>query len=287
LKRLPAARAFVRFAPYTILFGGRGGSFVFALAALLLLAVSLARPGALSGARMAASDLMTPLLSAFSRPFQDAAAVIGNVSGFASLKAENEQLRAENTRLREWYQSALMLQAENQTLQQLLNLKPDPRHSFVTARVVADTGNAYVRTVLLSAGEDDGVAKGQAVLSGEGLVGRVIETGRSSSRVLLVTDLNSRIPVMVEGSRQKAILSGTNSDVPVLRHLPPDSEVREGMRIVTSGDGGIFPPGLPVGRVGAVQGISWPVRPFADLSRVTHVRVVDVPDDPHLIEARP
>lgn len=228
------------------------------------------------------TDMMTPVLSAVSKPFLVTAEFIGGVSGISELRAENARLEAENVRLRDWYQTALMLQSENHSLRELLNLELDPAHKYVSTRVIADTGNAYVHSVLVAQGTNAGIQKGQAVLAEEGMIGRIIETGKNSARVLLLTDFNSRVPVLIEGSRQRAILAGNNDTLPLLKHLPPDGEVAEGMRIVTSGHGGIFPPGLPIGRIVKTDNGQYAVKPFADMGRVTYVRVVDAHLDTNL-----
>ncbi len=283
MKRRSRAKVQVRFSPFQFIGSGQA-SIIFMLAATLLLSVSFVRPGVFSGIRSSVADTVTPALILLSEPFRQAAAFTNGVTGLSELRAENTQLREENVRLREWYQTALMVQSENQSLHALLNVKPDPAHHFITARVVADSGNAFVKSAIVSAGQNDNVAKGQAVLSGDGLVGRIIEAGNNSARVLLLTDVNSRIPVLIEGSRQKAILAGTNDDLPVLKYLPDDTEIKEGTRIVTSGNGGMFMPGLPVGSV-AIGGDGLPyVKPFADISRLTHVRIVDFPENSNLIE---
>ncbi len=257
---------------------------IFILAATLLLTVSFVRPGVFGGARSTVSDIFTPALILISEPFRQVAAFTHNVTGLSEMRAENAQLRAENARLREWYQTALMLESENQSLHALLNVKPDPAHRFITARVIADSGNAFVKSAIVAAGQNDNVAKGQAVLSGDGLVGRIIEAGNTSARILLLTDVNSRVPVLIEGSRQKAILSGTNGDLPLLKYLPTDTDVKEGTRIVTSGNGGMFMPGLPIGTVKIGEDGQPYVKPYADISRLTHVRIVDYPENPNLIE---
>jgi len=175
----------------------------------------------------------------------------------------------------EWQASARKLAAENVHLRSLLNFAPGAEPGFVTARVIADTGGAFVHSILVSAGVRDGVAKGQAVVTGDGLVGRVHAVGVRAVRVLLVTDLNSRIPVVVEATRTRAILAGDNSERPRLIHLPPGASVSIGDRIVTSGHGGAFPPGIPVGVVAQVNDGAVLVKPYAQRDRLEFVRVVD------------
>ncbi len=267
------------------LFSGRAGAFSLMAMASCLLVLGLVRPQLMTNARLVATDMITPVLSAFAQPFQNMAAAIGSVSGVASIKAENAQLKAENMRLKEWYQTALMLQAENQSLQELLNLKVDPAHKYLTARVISDAGNAYVKTVLISFGTDEGVKKNQAVLAGEGMIGRIIDAGKRSARVLLLNDINSRIPVLIEGSSQKAILAGNNTNHPVLKHLPQDVGIVDGARVVTSGHGGVFPSGLPIGRI--VKNIKGDllVKTYAEMGKVTYVRIVDSASNKNLIRA--
>ena len=283
MKRRGRSKVYVRFSPLQYIGSGQA-SIIFMLAATLLLTVSFVRPGMFGGMRSSVSDALTPAMIIISEPFRQVAAMMDGVTGLSELRSENAQLRTENARLREWYQTALMLESENQSLHALLNVKPDPLHRFITARVIADSGNAFVKSAIVSAGQKDKVQKGQAVLSGDGLVGRIIESGQNSARVLLLTDVNSRLPVLIEGSRQKAILSGLNTDLPVLKYLPLDTDIKAGTRIITSGDGGMFMPGLPVGSVVIGEdGLPY-VKPYADISRITHVRIVDYPEDPNLIE---
>ena len=266
------------------LLSGRTGSLFFLLCALFLLVVTFVKPNTMGGIRLGVNDVFTPALSFISKPFQNMATAVSGVSGKAALRAENIKLTAENQRLREWYQTALMLKAENQSLQELLNLRIDNDYKYVTARVVSDSGNAFVKTFLVGVGKNDGIDKNQAVLAGEGLIGRVIESGRNASRILLLNDINSRIPVIIEGTNQKGVLTGNNSDLPVLKHLPKDSGVTKGMRLITSGDGGVFPYGMPVGQVFAGKDDKVLVKPYADTNRITFVRIVDVPQNPNLIK---
>jgi rod shape-determining protein MreC len=141
--------------------------------------------------------------------------------------------------------------------------------------VIADTGGAFAHSLVLNAGSRAGVGKGQAVVTGEGMVGRIAAVGERSAWVLLITDLNSRIPVTIAPAGIRAILAGNNSDRPRLVHLPPGVAISPGDRVVTSGHGGAFPPGLPVGIVAAVSEAGIDVRPFMDRSRIEYVRVVD------------
>lgn len=248
-------------------------------ALLILFSVTLLvfhRAGALPAERLrtAVADLAAPVLQAASQPFVTFSESFEGVRTLRALKAENIRLTEENLRLQQWYEAALKFQAENQSLHDLLNVKADPSMAFVTTRVVADTGGAFVKSVLLPAGASDGVRKGNAVMSGRGLAGRVTEVGARSSRVLLVTDLNSRIPVVIQNTRTRAILAGTNGEMLRLERLPIDSGLAVGARVVTSGDGGLLPPDIPVGVITSVGPEGVFVTPLSDMDGLTWVQVV-------------
>lgn len=193
----------------------------------------------------------------------------------ANLRAENARLKAENARLQHWQTVARRLDAENGVLHEQLNVVPDPDPAFVTARVIGDMGSAFGHSMLLNAGAKDGVRKGQAVLAGETLVGHIAEVGERSSRLLLLTDINAKIPVMIESSRTRAILAGDNKDRPKLNYVAGNPIVATGERVVTSASGAAFPPGIPIGVVAsAVDGIIR-VEPFVKRSELEFVAIVD------------
>lgn len=225
--------------------------------------------------RTQVTDALAPILDVLSRPVATVSDVVDQVRELASLHEENAGLREDKVRLLQWQTVARRLEAENTALRALLNFVPGPEASYVTARVIGDTGGAFAHTLLLNAGFRAGVRKGQAVVTGDGLVGRVAGVGTRSTRVILITDLNSHIPVLVERTRTRAILAGDNSEVLRLIRLPPGAEVSPGDRVVTSGHGGAFPPGLPVGVVASVSDAGIGVQPFVERSRLEYVRVVD------------
>lgn len=225
--------------------------------------------------RAQVTDTVAPLLDAVSRPVATVNDIIAEAREMMDLRAENAQLRKERDRLLQWEAAGRRLEAENQALQRLLNFVPHEARGFISARVIADTGGAFAHSLVLNAGADDEVRRGQAVVSGDGLVGRVVGVGARSSRILLLTDLNSRIPVVTEQSRVRAVLAGTNTSQPVLDHLLPNDTVTVGERVVTSGHGGVFPPGLPVGVVISVSDSGAVVQPLVATDRLEYVRVID------------
>ncbi|MEQ8196299.1 MAG: rod shape-determining protein MreC [Rhodospirillales bacterium] len=221
------------------------------------------------------TDAVAPILDFASRPVASAKEMVGEARAMIALKAENDRLREDRARLLQWQAVARKLEAENKALKGLLNFKPGPEASYLTARVIADAGGAFAHSIVLNIGERDGVENGQAIVTGEGLVGRVAIVGSRSARVLLLTDLNSRIPVLVESTRTRAILAGNNTDQPRLIHLPPNARVPQGDRIVTSGHAGVFPPGIPIGVVANVGDGGITVQPFAKRNALEYVQIVN------------
>ncbi len=226
-------------------------------------------------ARMALADALAPLFGVVSEPITRLHNAFSDAGGLMSVRDENVRLREENDRLRQWQAVAMALDAENTTLKANLHWIPDPAPSYVTARVVADAGGVYARAVLLSTGPNKVVSKGQIALDDRGLVGRVTEIGARSARVLLITDINSRIPVTLEGSRARAMLVGTNNARPRLMFWPEGSMPAEGERVVTSAEANAFPSGLPIGTVHYTANNVPEVEPFARLDRLDVVRIFD------------
>ena len=252
--------------------------FAFALlvgAAITVMILSRAEPRLVDNLRGTVSDAAAPILEFFSHPAASFASLIEDVDAVLDVHEENALLEEQNAALLKWQSVAEQVSRENEELRRMLHVVPDPEASFVTARVISDSGGPFVRTVLINAGENNRVRKGQAVINSEGLTGRVVSAGRHSARILLLTDLNSRIPVVVETSRERAVLAGDNTPRPRLEFLAVDARVKVGDRIVTSGQGGIFPPGLPVGVVSMVEEERALVQPYVNWDRLEHVTVLD------------
>ena len=225
--------------------------------------------------RVSVTDTASPALDVLSRPLAALGHLTDRARDFVAVYQDNHRLVEENERLLNWQQAALNLASENARLRELLKLTPEPATTFITARVIANSDGAYVRSLMVHAGSENGVERGQAAVTGEGLVGRVSEVGSRAARVLLVTDLNSRVPVIVEGPQQRALLTGDNSERPCLLYLDAGAEIKVGDRVVTSGQGGVFPPGLPVGVVASLDGEAPRVEPYVELSGVEYLRIVD------------
>lgn len=224
--------------------------------------------------RAALVDRFVPSFQWASAPITWTADVVGDFQSYSRLLDQNRQLREELKQMKQWKEAALQLEQKNARLLDLNQVRLDPRLTHVTGVVLADSGSPFRQSVLLNVGERDGIRDGWATMDGVGLVGRISGVGQKTSRVILLTDSNSRVPVTVQPSGQRAILSGDNSDLPPLEFLEDSDEVRPGDPVVSSGDGGVFPAGLLVGSVVLGTDKRLRVALAADYQRLEFLRVL-------------
>lgn len=225
--------------------------------------------------RAALVDSVVPRMDWALVPVTKAADLVDGVQSYARLKEQNQDLRRELQQMKAWREAALQLEQENAKLLDLNKVRLDPALTVVTGVVLADSGSPFRQSVLLNVGAArDGIKDGWAVTDGLGLVGRISGVGEKSSRVLLLTDSASRVPVTIQPSGQDAMLTGDNSALPVLDFIESPEEVRPGDRVVSSGDGGVFPAGLLVGSVVMTRDGRLRLRLSADYERLEFLRVL-------------
>lgn len=215
--------------------------------------------------------------------------IVGDFRSYRKISEQNQELRRELRQMQAWKEAALQLEQKNAKLLDLNKVRLDPKLTFVTGVVLADSGSPFRQSVLLNIGARDGIQDGWATTDGLGLVGRISGVGDRTARVILLTDSNSRLPVTIQPSGQRALLAGDNSPVPPIEFLEDPDLVRPGDRVVSSGDGGVFPAGLLIGQVAQGPDRRLRVRLSADYERLEFLRVlrsrsVEVIEDPgHLI----
>lgn len=224
--------------------------------------------------RAALVDRVVPSFDWAFVPVTKAADMIDQFQSYAGLYEQNQELRRELQQMKAWKEAALQLEQQNARLLDLNQVRLDPKLTHVTGQVLTDSGSPFRQSVLINVGSRDGIRDGWATMDGIGLVGRISGVGARTSRVILLTDTNSRIPVTVQPSGQKSLLSGDNSTLPPLEFLEDPDEVRPGDRVVTSGDGAMFPPGLLVGQVVLGTDRRLRVALSADYQRLEFLRVL-------------
>ncbi len=255
------------------------GGYQLPLTVLLVIAVAIVLIGKAQStlfdrARAHVTDWMAPGLEVVHRPFDWVSGWWHNISESYGVYEENVRLKEENARLRQWQTAAVMLQSQVKRYQLLLHAVPDPALSSVLAHVIGRAKRPFLETMILDAGKANSVKPGQAVIDARGMIGRIFLAGDHTSWVILLTDLNSRIPVTVEPGHSPALLAGDNQKAPMLETLAQGADVKPGDQVVSSGDGGILPPGLPIGTVIA-GGAGYRVALLSDPATSQEVAVVD------------
>lgn len=251
---------------------------VFVAAGLLLL--SRLDHSMISDMRWKASTWLTPVLRSALIPAEPVREIGRSISAQVDMSHDLERLRQENQKLESWKWRAQQLEAKVAELEVLAKAVPEQKIDFITSRVIADSSGVFVRSVTIDAGAKRKVKEGYPVINADGLVGRIVDVAPGASRVLLATDLNSRIPVQIGPNAVRGILAGDNGARPRLIYIPEGANIAIGDDVATSGVGGVFPAGLRLGTVAG--GLSDPrVALRADLDRLNYVSVLFFADPFH------
>lgn len=232
-------------------------------------------PSYASRMRAAMLDVTTPIITVFAKPAEAISGAVDGVRELAFLRKENAALKEQNRILLRWQSVALGALTENESLRKLARYNENASAFFISSRLVSETGGAFSRTGIISSGSRDGVVPGMAVINESGLVGKVSTSAVASAKVTLLTDINSRIPVISAESGEKFIAAGNNTNNLDMIYLPEHSKTASGEKVMTSGDGGVFPSGILVGTVRQLDGGKMAIVPETDISSVTLVGVVN------------
>jgi len=249
------------------------GLFFLAFVSAALLLLSRLDHSAIREARWRAAELFAPVLKAIHVPMQPLKSGLRRIASALEDGRELERLRDENQRLQVWEWRARELERKLADLGRLAKGVEEQPLPFVTARVLANSSGPFVRSAMIGAGREHDLKSGYPAITGDGLVGRVVETGAQAARVLFVTDLNSRIPVHVGRRAIRAVMAGDNGPEPRLTLMPAEAEIAAGDDVATSGIGGLFPRGLRIGTVVGGPG-NWRVKPAAMLEDIEYMSIL-------------
>ena len=256
-----------------------GGLFIFASIAILFL--SSAKLEILNNAQMALYNISSPILSAASKPIQNASNFIQNTSGLATMKAENARLAQENAELSGLRLKFANISDENARLKGMLKIAPPAKKEYVTARVISNGGKVFSKTVIVNSGKNNGIQKGQIALGKNGMAGIVSSSNANASRVILISNINAKVPVIVGKSGINAIASGYDANSGKLEHLTSNKKnIKIGDHIVTSGADGDIPYGIPVGVVSGVSsdGIL-KVSFYQNMDEINYLKIIKTPQN--------
>ena len=268
---------------------------------LLLASLYAAEASVFRKARESVLDATAPILAIFAGPANMISQAFGSINEYINVVEENRALREENAELRQWMEEALALRELISVYEKLQSYQPSPDYIPIDAHVIGDSNDAFVKSMVINAGRDREIGIGMAVVNEAGLVGRVIEAGRAAARILLLTDVQSRIPVVIETSNEvinaapggpislsdpaqvaelrrgvEGILVGRTNAMPVISFTDRISDVpiEVGQRVFTSGAGGVIPRGIPVGVVESVDEEFIIIDLYVDYARTRLIRVL-------------
>lgn len=232
----------------------RRGNTQLPLVIVLALAVALvllgrAQANLFDRARTAIIDKLEPVLVVVHAPVVQFDRFIGSINELFAVYQQNLALKDENARLKQWRNVAVVMQDRVKRYQALLHAVPDPDIHSVLSQVIGRANRPFLQTMILDAGLINNVKPGEAVVDARGMIGRIYLTGQHTSWVILLTDLNSRVPVTVAPGNHQAMMIGDNSEMPTLDTMSQTVTLHAGDQVVSSGDGGLLPPGLPIGTV--------------------------------------
>ena len=220
------------------------------------------------------SDFLAPITILFNKPVKEIVAVLEDVKSATSLREENIRFKSQIRRLNVWKSKTESQELELLELRELLKVIPKKNNQIITGRVFTAAGGIFANTVLINVGEKDGIVIGQPAISSLGLVGYVINVGISSSRILLIIDINAMIPIYLTDSNWPAVTQGQNGELLKIRFLSSEAKPLEGEVLETSGHGGQLPSGINVGRIVRSFSGNYYVKPTVNFQKLTYVSII-------------
>lgn len=256
--------------------GQRFTAFFFVIASIALLIFGRSETSLIEQMRAQVFATFIPVITVVDIPREASSSLSDWIRNIAVVYADNEFLREENANLKRQLTESTELEIDNLRLKNLLKIKDGTVTTITASRIVSDSNSPFFKSMLINSGMRDGVKKGHAVVNEEGVIGRTINVASNSSRVLLLNDINSRIPVKFAQNGVNVILAGDNSQVLRINFMPEDEQVAVGDVILTSGMGGVFPPDLPVGAVREITELGEiKIEPAVNLDRLNYVSVIE------------
>ena len=224
--------------------------------------------------RLALLNQIVPNVEFFTTSIKVIGRIVLDISSFTNVYEQNKNLKNELQDMKKWREAAIQLEQKNAKLRALNNLKVNPLLDWVSGEVIADSGGTYNSSALLNVGVEDGIVDGSAVVDGLGLVGRISGVEGQISRIILLSDTKSYVPVIIEPNNQEAIVRGDNSSTPLVDFIRGVEKIQPGFRIYTSGTAGVFPPGILIGKVVLSSDKKIRVKLSANINKLDYLRVL-------------
>ena len=227
-----------------------------------------------SSLRVNTHSIFTPIFKFLSQNLDKALNLTNDIKNIASLRPQNTALLQENNLLKIKLKYLKQIEEENKSLKTLLNFVDEPEFKYITARIIIDSKAPYMRTISINAGTLHGVKVGQVVVNSSGLIGRVISVANKVARILLITDFNSKVPILTVESRELAIAAGDNSNELDILYLSKNHNLKLEELVVTTGDGEFFPPGIVVGKITKVNN-TFKITTFVEWNKIDYVSLIE------------
>ena len=243
------------------------------IASVVLLSLESINSKSLNFIRSAIKDVIYRTSFIASIPGNTISPMYTTIREHFKIYEQYELIKLELQQLKNQQNQIAYLKTENDKLKKVIEDTDIYNYESVTSRVLIDKESPFLKSVILNKGFNSGLKKGMPVLKGPYFVGRITEVNYLSSRVLLISDLNSKIPVLIEPRGYQAIMSGTGDDFAQLDFLPKNHQLEVGNMVYTSGTGGIFFEGIPIGRVELIEEKFY-VKFFSDLSQLYFINVI-------------
>ncbi len=224
--------------------------------------------------RLALLNQIIPNVEFFTSSIKVISRIVLDISSFTNVYEQNQNLKKELHDMKKWREAAIQLEQKNAKLRALNNLKVNRVLDWVSGEVIADSGGIYNSSALLNVGTEDGIIDGSAVVDGLGLVGRISGVEDQISRIILLSDTKSYVPVIIEPNNQEAIVRGDNSSAPLVDFVRGVKKIQPGFRIYTSGTGGVFPQGILIGKVVLSSDKKIRVKLSANINKLDYLRVL-------------
>ena len=245
------------------------------LFAFFLVLLSKADNTRLSATENMASRVFNPVIRVLQLPVDGVDFAFQKIKNFFFVYSENERLRKSLEDLSVLKNRLQILEVEHALLSEALHYAPLMPAEFLTAKVISAQGDSFNHSLIVYLKNKERVKEGQIALYKENVIGRVENLSGDYARIMLITDINSKIPVFLKKDKTRAILAGNNTSTLDLLYAPSNAKLAVGDEVLTSGIGGIFPTGLPIGSISEIKASGVKVKPFASMEEIEYVRIVD------------
>ena len=248
----------------------------FSFLCLILIIISKTNSGITDTISMKVVEYSMPISTTISLPINFIVKKIINFNNLVDAQNKNLILTRENEKLQSLYIRSLNIQQENLQLRKIINYTGSRSTKYIATRLIAQPYHTYNNNVFIDSGSEQGIKEDNIVIGRNAFIGRISQVGDYKSRVLLATDINSHIPIIISGTKEnfKGILVGNNNNIMQILYLDKLAQINIGDMVFTSGDGDSLPPGLLIGAITKFNGKDVEVEMAENVKNLDMVSVI-------------